>query len=65
MHPKSLAIKDFTYELPEERIAKYPLPERDGSKLLINQDGKIREDIYRNLDQYLPLIHSFYSTIPG
>jgi S-adenosylmethionine:tRNA ribosyltransferase-isomerase len=54
MHPKSLAIKDFTYELPEERIAKYPLPDRDGSKLLINQDGKIREDIYRNIDQYLP-----------
>jgi S-adenosylmethionine:tRNA ribosyltransferase-isomerase len=54
MHPKSIAITDFTYELPEEQIAKYPLPERDSSRLLIYKDGNIREDIYRNIDQYLP-----------
>jgi S-adenosylmethionine:tRNA ribosyltransferase-isomerase len=54
MHPKSIAISDFTYELPEEQIARYPLPERDGSRLLIYQDGNIREDIYRHIDQYLP-----------
>lgn len=54
MHPKSLAIKDFTYLLPEERIAKYPLPERDSSKLLIYQEGHIKEDTYRHIDQYLP-----------
>lgn len=54
MHPKSLAIKDFTYQLPEERIARYPLPERDSSKLLIYNESRIREDIYRNIDQYLP-----------
>lgn len=54
MHPKSLAIKDFTYELPEERIAKYPLPERDSSKLLIYNNGNITEDTYHHIDQYLP-----------
>lgn len=54
MHPKSIAIKDFTYQLPEERIARYPLPERDSSKLLIYKDKKFQEDIYRHIDQYLP-----------
>lgn len=54
MHPKRLAIKDFTYELPDERIAKYPLPERDSSKLLIFKEGQITEDVYRNIDQFLP-----------
>jgi S-adenosylmethionine:tRNA ribosyltransferase-isomerase len=46
-------IKDFTYDLPENRIAKYPLAERDLSKLLVYQNGNISEDIYKNLDQYI------------
>src|SRR6476620_666159 len=54
MNPKNLTITDFTYDLPEDRIAKYPLPERDASKLLIYRDGKISEDIYKNLDHHLP-----------
>jgi S-adenosylmethionine:tRNA ribosyltransferase-isomerase len=54
MHPKNLSITDFTYNLPEERIAKYPLPGRDLSKLLIYKDGQISEDIYRNLAQHIP-----------
>jgi S-adenosylmethionine:tRNA ribosyltransferase-isomerase len=54
MHPKDIAIKDFTYLLPDERIAKYPLPERDSSRLLVYKEGKIQEDTYRNIDQYLP-----------
>jgi S-adenosylmethionine:tRNA ribosyltransferase-isomerase len=55
MHPKDIAINDFTYQLPEERIARYPLPERDSSKLLVYQGGKIKtEDTYHNIDQYLP-----------
>ena len=54
MHPKNLSIKDFTYSLPEEKIAKYPLPERDASKLLIYRDGNISEDFYRNIASYLP-----------
>ena len=32
-------IEDFSYPLPDERIAKYPLPERDASKLLVYRDG--------------------------
>src|ERR1019366_908355 len=54
MHPRELQIKDFTYDLPENRIAKYPLPERDLSKLLIYKEGNITEDIYRNIDQHIP-----------
>src|SRR4051812_11360076 len=54
MHPKELFIKDFFYELPGERIAKFPLPQRDESKLLIYKDGKINEDIYYHLDKYIP-----------
>lgn len=54
MHPSLLQIKDFSYDLPEGRIARYPLPERDASKLLVFEDGKIITDNYRNLDQFLP-----------
>lgn len=54
MHPKNLSIKDFTYELPEEKIARYPVPLRDESKLLVYKGGTIQDDFYFNLDQYLP-----------
>lgn len=54
MHPKELSIKDFTYELPGERIAKYPLANRDQSRLLIWKDQKITEDRYTNLADHLP-----------
>ncbi|HEX8334547.1 MAG TPA: S-adenosylmethionine:tRNA ribosyltransferase-isomerase [Segetibacter sp.] len=54
MRPKDLLISDFTYELPDELIAKYPLPERDDSKLLIFKDGEIATDQYKNVDQHLP-----------
>lgn len=54
MHPKRLLIKDFLYNLPEEKIAKYPLPKRDESKLLVYKDGAITENIYYNLTEYLP-----------
>jgi len=52
--PRALSIIDFTYSLPEERIAKYPLAERDASKLLIYKEGIIAEDIYRNIDRHIP-----------
>lgn len=54
MHPKDLSIKDFTYHLPDEKIARYPLSCRDESKLLIIKDKHISEDIYLNLDTYIP-----------
>ena len=52
--PRTLSIKDFTYSLPDERIAKYPLAERDASKLLIYRKENITEDIYRNIDDHIP-----------
>ena len=54
MHPKYLRIEDYTYSLPDERVAKYPLAERDASKLLIYQNGAITEDIYRNIAAHIP-----------
>jgi len=54
MHPKYLSIADFDYLLPEEKIAFFPLEERDQSKLLIYKDENISEDIYLNIANYLP-----------
>lgn len=54
MHPKELKIEDYTYDLPDERIAKYPLEERDASKLLIYQNGALQEDTYRNIATHIP-----------
>ena len=54
MHPRYLTIQDFTYDLPESRIAQYPLAKRDDSKLLIYRSGNISEDIYKNISEYLP-----------
>jgi S-adenosylmethionine:tRNA-ribosyltransferase-isomerase (queuine synthetase) len=53
-HPGSLRIDDFTYELPDDRIAKYPLRDRDTSKLLVYSSGDISESIYRNIAEYIP-----------
>jgi S-adenosylmethionine:tRNA ribosyltransferase-isomerase len=54
MHPGNLRIQDYTYELPDDRIARYPLPERDASKLLVYRDGAISEDTYRHLPAHIP-----------
>jgi len=54
MDPRNISIKDYSYTLPEEKIAKHPLPERDASRLLIYNNGKIQEDIYRNIANYIP-----------
>ena len=48
-----LFIADFNYPLPDERIAKYPLPERDHSKLLIYRDGAVSEDHFYNVGEYI------------
>lgn len=50
----SLNIKDYSYPLTDEIIAKYPLAERDSSKLLIYKDGEISENIFKNAPQFLP-----------
>lgn len=51
---KDIKISDYTYNLPNERIAKYPLSERDKSKLLVRQNGTIQHDIFENCTNYLP-----------
>lgn len=48
-HPSNLSINDFSYDLPDHRIAKYPLAERDQSKLLVYRGGNIHESRYSNL----------------
>jgi hypothetical protein len=52
--PKSIQIKDYNYPLPDERIAKYPLPERDSSKLLLYRHGVIGEDRFFRISEHLP-----------
>ena len=52
--PRTISIKDYTYSLPEERIAKYPLAERDASKLLICKEGEISQDVYKNITHHIP-----------
>ena len=47
-------IKDYNYPLTDDRIAKYPLPERDGSKLLHYKDGHVDEYLFRDLPGLLP-----------
>lgn len=47
-------IEDYNYPLPDERIAKYPLPERDLSKLLIYNNGNIAEKVFREIPEFLP-----------
>lgn len=51
---KNIKITDFVYDLPDERIARYPLDERDRSKLLVWKNGEIGEDTFRNIPNYLP-----------
>ena len=46
-------IADYNYPLPDERIAKYPLPERDHSKLLVYRDGHVSEDHFYNVGDYI------------
>lgn len=52
--PKHIRIEDYDYPLPDERIAKFPLKERDSSKLLVYRHGEVSEDTFCNLPDYLP-----------
>ncbi len=54
MHPRDILIDDYTYHLPDEKIARYPLAERDASKLLVYQNGAITDARYRDIDAFLP-----------
>lgn len=50
-HPKELSISDFTYYLPDEKIARFPLAERDTSRLLIYQNQHIRDGYFNQLPE--------------
>lgn len=50
----NIDLREFDYNLPEERIAQYPLDERDMSQLLIYKGEKISKDVFRRIDDYLP-----------
>ena len=54
MKTKEIHISEYNYELPDERIAKFPMAERDHSKLLVYNKGEVGEDIFYNLPNYLP-----------
>lgn len=54
INPHDIKISDYNYALPDARIAKYPLAERDSSKLLIYNKGVISETSFSALPQYLP-----------
>ena len=52
---KDLRIEDFDYALPDERIARYPLAERDSCKLLVRTaDGELSEHVFTELPDILP-----------
>lgn len=54
MKIEDINLDDYEYILPDERIAQYPVPERDLSQLLIYRKDKISKDIFRNISDYIP-----------
>ncbi|MFN9710797.1 MAG: S-adenosylmethionine:tRNA ribosyltransferase-isomerase, partial [Bacteroidota bacterium] len=50
---RQISIENYRYELPENRIALYPLEQRDQSKLLVYRDGLITSAIYHSLPSFL------------
>ena len=52
--PKAISIEDYDYALPEERIAGFPLEERDASQLLLYRAGKLGHTVFRNITEHLP-----------
>ena len=54
MDTRHIQISDYNYALPDERIAKYPLPQRDHSKLLLYRQGEVSDDVFYNLPSHLP-----------
>ena len=51
---QNISIEDYNYPLPDERIAKYPLSERDASKLLVLKNGDITSSNFKNISDFLP-----------
>jgi S-adenosylmethionine:tRNA ribosyltransferase-isomerase len=53
MNPRDIVIDDFNYELPDQKIAKYPLAVRHESKLLVSKPSGIQDSQFQNLPQFL------------
>ncbi len=53
LDPRNIATSEFNYELPDERIAKFPLPKRNQSKILVYKSGKILDDKFAQLADYI------------
>ena len=51
---QNISIEDYNYPLPDERIAKYPLGERDASKLLVLKNGELTSSHFKNINDFLP-----------
>ena len=49
-----ILIAEYDYPLPDEKIAKYPLAERDHSKLLVYRDAQVSEDKFFRIGEYIP-----------
>ncbi len=54
MNKPDIYINNYTYDLPDERIAKYPLKNRDGSKLLVYKNSSISKSEFTMLPELLP-----------
>jgi S-adenosylmethionine:tRNA ribosyltransferase-isomerase len=54
MQVDTIKIQTYDYELPEDRIPKYPLEKRDQSKLLVYKNGEITDQAFENIQQFLP-----------
>ncbi|MDE6854829.1 MAG: S-adenosylmethionine:tRNA ribosyltransferase-isomerase, partial [Muribaculaceae bacterium] len=52
--PRNLKIDDYNYPLPDERIARHPLSERDACRLLLYRDGVVSDHIFSELPSMLP-----------
>jgi S-adenosylmethionine:tRNA ribosyltransferase-isomerase len=53
MHPKAISISDYNYTLPDNRIAAYPIAERDNAKLLVYKNGDVSETTYRHIATHI------------
>ena len=54
MNQPKIRIQEFAYDLPDERIAKYPLSKRDNSKLLIYNKGIISQEKFTSIPSFIP-----------
>ncbi len=52
--PRHLSIQDYTYPLPDDRIALHPSARRDDARLLVYRDGRIADDVFRHAENHLP-----------